>query len=151
MNRNSVRNQKQELKASHERMEKHILRIESSQAQARSDETTSPATNANKVPKTNKRETTTQPKTSRETQADNQPGVLPVGQETWATVAKKGKAVKENPNTPAKRMERTIIVHRSTDAKNDDTDIYHLRDKINTYLNKAKAPASLTISGIHWN
>jgi hypothetical protein len=90
-------------------------------------------------------------KTSRETQTDNQPGVLLVGQDTWATVAKKGKAVKENPNTPAKRMERTIIVHRSTNAKNDEIDIYHMRDTINTYLNKAKAPASLTISGIQWN
>jgi hypothetical protein len=150
-NLNTVRNQNQELKASHQRMEKHILRIGSSQAQARSNETTSPATNANKVPQTNKRQTTTQPKTGGETQADSQPGVLPVGQDTWATVAKKGKAVKENPNTPAKRMERTIIVHRSTDAKNDETDIYHMRDTINTYLNKAKAPASLTISGIQWN
>jgi hypothetical protein len=48
-------------------------------------------------------------------------------------------------------MERMMIVHRSTKAKNDDTDIYHMRDRINTYLNKAEAPASLTISGIQWN
>jgi hypothetical protein len=66
-------------------------------------------------------------------------------------VAKKGKAVKENPNTPAKRRERTIIVYQSTDAKNDDTDIYHMYDAINTYLNNAKAPVSLTIPGIQWN
>jgi hypothetical protein len=63
-------------------------------------------------------------------------------------VAKKGKAVKENPNTPAKRMERRIIVHHSIDEKNNDTDIYDIRDTINTYLTKAKAPVSLTISGI---
>jgi hypothetical protein len=66
-------------------------------------------------------------------------------------VATKGKAVKENLNTPVKWMERTIIVHRSTDAKNDDTDIYHMRDTINTYPTKAKAPVSLTMSGIQWN
>jgi hypothetical protein len=63
-------------------------------------------------------------------------------------VAKKGKAVKENPNTTAKRIKRTIIVQCSTDAKHDDTDIYHMRDTINTYLNEGKAPASLTICGI---
>jgi hypothetical protein len=132
-------------------MEKHLLRIGSSQAQARSNDTTSPATNGNKVSHSNKRQTTTHPKTSRETKADNQPGVLLVGQDTWAIVAKKGKAMKENPNTPAKRIERTKIVHRSTDAKNDDTDIYHMRETINTYDTNAKAPASLTISGIQWN
>jgi hypothetical protein len=37
------------------------------------------------------------------------------------------------------------------DAKNDDTDIYQLRNTINTYLNKAKGAASLTISGIQCN
>jgi hypothetical protein len=66
-------------------------------------------------------------------------------------VAKKGKVVKENPNDPPKRMERTLIVHQSTNVKNDNTDISHMRDTINTYLNKAKAPALLTISGIQWN
>jgi hypothetical protein len=35
-------------------------------------------------------------------------------------VAKKGKAAKENPNTLAKRMERTRIVHHCTDMQNDD-------------------------------
>jgi hypothetical protein len=81
----------------------------------------------------------------------NQSRVLPVGQDMWATVAKKEQVAKENPNTPAQRMERTIIVHRSTDAKNDDTDIHHMCDTINPYLNEAKAPALLTISGIQWN
>jgi hypothetical protein len=114
MNLNTIRNQNHDLKASHQRMAKLLLRIESSQAQAHSNDTTSPATNANKVSQTNKRQTTTQAETSGETQADNQRGVLPVGQDTWATVAKKGKAVKGNPNSPAKRMERTIIVHRGT-------------------------------------
>jgi hypothetical protein len=66
-------------------------------------------------------------------------------------VVKKGKAAKEIPNTSAKRMERTIIVHHSTNVKNDDTDIYHMRNTINTYFNNAKAPVSLTISGIQWN
>jgi TolA-binding protein len=151
MNLNTVHNQNHELKAGHQRMEKHLLRIGSSQAQARSNDITSPATNANRVPQTNKRDTSTQPKASEETQADNQPGVLPVGQDRWATVAKKGKAVKENNNTPAKRMKRTIILHCCTDAKNDDTDIYHMRDTINAYLNKANAPTSLTSSGMQWN
>jgi hypothetical protein len=151
VNLNAVHNQNHKLKASHQRMEKHLLQIGSSQVQARSNNPTSPTTNANKVPQTNKRQTTTQPKTCGETQADNKPGVLPVGQDTWATVGKKGKAVKENPNTPAKRMDRTISVHRSTDGKNDDTNNHHSRDTINTILNKAKAPASLTISGIQLN
>jgi hypothetical protein len=112
---------------------------------------TSPATNTKKVPKTNKRQTTTQSNNSRETQAVNQPGVLPVGQDTWTTVAEKGNTATEKPNTQVKRMERTIIVHRSTDAKNDHTYIYHMLDTINTYLKKAKPPTSLTICGIQWN
>jgi hypothetical protein len=148
MNLNTVRNQNHEPKASHQRKEQHLLRIGSSQAEERGNDQTSPAINAYKVPQSKKRQATTRPKVSRETQADNQRGVLPVSQGTWATVAKNGKAVKENPNTPAKRMERTIIVHRSTDAKNEDTHIYHMCDTINTYLNKAIAPATLTISGI---
>jgi hypothetical protein len=90
-------------------------------------------------------------KTRGETQTDNQLGVLPVGQEIWAIVAKKGKVVKQKPNTPAKRMEGRIIVHRSHDAKNNDTDIYHMCDTMNPYLNEAKATPSLTISGIQWN
>ena len=48
-------------------------------------------------------------------------------------------------------MERTIVVHRSSDAINDDADIHHMRDTINTVLKHNKAPASLTISGIQWN
>jgi hypothetical protein len=66
-------------------------------------------------------------------------------------VAKKGKAAMENPNTLAKRVERTIIVHHCTDAKNEDTDIHHMRDTINTYLIKAKAPVLLAICCIQWN
>jgi hypothetical protein len=66
-------------------------------------------------------------------------------------VTKKGKAMKENANTAAKRMERTIILHHSTDTKNNETDSYHMCDTINTYLNKAESPASLTISGIQQN
>jgi hypothetical protein len=41
-------------------------------------------------------------------------------------LAKKGKLVKENPNIPTKRMGRTMIVYCSTDAKNDNTNIYHM-------------------------
>jgi hypothetical protein len=63
-------------------------------------------------------------------------------------VAKKWKPGKENPNTPAKRIKRIIIIHHSTEAKNDDTEIHHTSETINTYLNKAKVPTSLTISGI---
>jgi hypothetical protein len=66
-------------------------------------------------------------------------------------VVKKGKVVKGDPNTLTKRIKGTIIVHCSTNIKNDDTNIYHMHNTINTYLNKAKAPASLTISGIQWN
>jgi TolA-binding protein len=64
---NTLLNQNHELKASHERMEKHLLWIGSSQAHARGNDTTSPAANANKVPQTNKREGTTQPKVRGET------------------------------------------------------------------------------------
>jgi hypothetical protein len=77
--------------------------------------------------------------------------VLPVGQETWATVAKWGKAVKGNLNTPAKRIKGTIIVYHFTEAKNDYTDIYHMCDTIKTFLNKTKAPASLTIAVLQCN
>jgi hypothetical protein len=44
MNLNTVRKQNHERKASHQRMEKQLLRIGSSQAQARSNDTTAPAT-----------------------------------------------------------------------------------------------------------
>jgi hypothetical protein len=40
MNLNNVRNQNHKLKPSHQRMEKHILRIGSSQAQERGKDTT---------------------------------------------------------------------------------------------------------------
>jgi hypothetical protein len=151
MNLNTLRNSNHKLKASHQRMEKHLPRIGSSWAQVCSNDMTSPATNANKIPQTNNRQTTIQPITTGKTQAINRSGVLPVGQDTWATVAKKGKAAKENSNTPAKRIERTIIVYHGTNARNDDTNIHHIGDTINTYLNKAKAPTSPTISSLQWN
>jgi hypothetical protein len=51
-NRNTLHHQNHELNASRERKERDLLRIGSSQAQACSIDTTSPATNANKVPPT---------------------------------------------------------------------------------------------------
>jgi hypothetical protein len=66
-------------------------------------------------------------------------------------MAKKWKAAEQNCNSPVKRMKRTMIVHRSTNARNNETDIYHMRETINTYLNKATACASLTITGIQLN
>jgi hypothetical protein len=105
MNLNTVRYQNHELKARHQRIAKHLLRIGSSQVQVRSNHRTSPATTVKKVPQTNKRQTTTQSKTSKQKQADNQLGGRLVGQDTWATVAKQGKAMKENPTIPAKRIE----------------------------------------------
>jgi hypothetical protein len=88
MNLNTLRHQNNELKASHKRMEKALLQIGSSQAQAHNNDMTRPTTNENQVPLSNKRQTSTQSNASQEAQAANWSEVLPVGQETWATVAK---------------------------------------------------------------
>jgi hypothetical protein len=66
-------------------------------------------------------------------------------------VAKKRKPVKENLDTPAKRIERRIIDHCFIDIKSNDTDIYHMRDTLNTCLNKFKEPVSIGILGLKWS
>jgi regulator of replication initiation timing len=104
MNLKTLCNQNHQLQVSHQRIEEHPLQIGTSQAQARNNDTTSTATNANKVSQTNKRKALTQPNTSGESQAISQPGVLPVGQDRWAMVAKQGKGAGGNPNPPLKRI-----------------------------------------------
>jgi hypothetical protein len=71
------------------------------------------------------------------------------GGNTWATVAKKAKTQKEN--GPPKRSERTIIIHRNVDEKNEQADIFEMRKTINMYLTTQKAPPNFRIAGIQWN
>jgi hypothetical protein len=84
---------------------------------------------------------TTTPNAPRNQQADE--GT------TWATVAKKAKPQKES--GPPKRSERTIIIHRNADAKNEQADIFEMRKTINMYLTTQKAPSNFRIAGIQWN
>jgi hypothetical protein len=88
---------------------------------------------------------TAQPTTTTTTQ-QNQSAE---GGNTWATVAKKAKPQKEN--GPPKRSERTIIIHRNVDAKNEQADIFEMRKTINMYLTTQKAPPNFRIAGIQWN
>jgi hypothetical protein len=71
------------------------------------------------------------------------------GGNTWATVAKKPKTLKEQ--GPPKKSERTIIIHRNADAKNEQADIFEMRKTINMYLTTQKAPTNFRIAGIQWN
>src|SRR5205807_4463224 len=52
---------------------------------------------------------------------------------------------------PAKRMERTIVVHRSSEMVNEEADLLQMRDTINNILRHKKAPSKITVSGIQWN
>jgi hypothetical protein len=67
----------------------------------------------------------------------------------WNEVVKRGR----NTNTtgPAKKVERTIIIHRKSEDKNEELDTMAMRNNINMHLITAKAPTCLQISGIHWN
>jgi hypothetical protein len=72
----------------------------------------------------------------------------PNTKETWATVVNK----KKTPETgPTKRTERTIIIHRNAENRDEKMDIFEMRKTINMYLMKAKAPTGLRIAGIQWN
>src|SRR5437588_862635 len=70
---------------------------------------------------------------------------------TWAKVARKGSEKKEQVPGPPKRMERTIVVHCTSETANDETNLLHMRDTINNILRHKKAPSKLTVSGIQWN
>ena len=93
---------------------------------------------------------TSQPKPQPQNQPPKNPNTEPEAN-TWAKVAKKGSEKKETIPAPPKRTERTIVVHRSSDSVNDDTDIHHMRDTINNILRHNKAPPNLIVSGIQWN
>ncbi|KAL0630223.1 hypothetical protein Q9L58_010930, partial [Maublancomyces gigas] len=75
---------------------------------------------------------------------------------TWATIAKNGKAQKENQSPPKQKEKKahttkSIIVQRSGEEKKGNLNLLHLRNTINKDLIEAKAPESLQITGISWN
>ena len=153
----SVKTQNGELKQGQNRLEQQIQRMGRQQRDPPKPHTTEPATGTNTQPINNRRtQNQNQPPPAQNPSGPNStpeknPALEPEAGNTWAKVARKGNEKKENPFTPAKRMERTIVVHRSSEDVNVDADIHHMRDTINTVLRHNKAPTSLTISGIQWN
>ena len=80
------------------------------------------------------------------------PAPTPDDTNTWAKVARKGnEKKKETIPGPAKRMERTIVVQRLSEAINEEADLLQMRDTINDILRHKKAPSKITVSGIQWN
>jgi hypothetical protein len=49
-----------------------------------------------------------------------------VREEIWAKDPKEEKPGKKNPNTPANKMERTIIIDPSSDTRNDISHNHHM-------------------------
>ncbi len=102
-----------------------------------------------KTPAPTSRKPTTTQATAPTTTPTSAQGQQTEGGNTWATVAKKAKPQKES--GPPKRSERTIIIHRNVDAKNEQADIFEMRKTINMYLTTQKAPTNFRIAGIQWN
>ena len=154
-NINVLKNQNADLKQGQSRLEQHIQRMGRQQREpARQNPQAEQATGANTQPVQNRRTNNqTQPPAAPSQNTPTQtPAPTPDATNTWAKVARKGnEKKKETIPGPAKRMERTIVVHRLSEAINEEADLLQMRDTINNILCHKKAPSKITVSGIQWN
>ena len=150
----TLKNQNNDLKQGQSRLELQIQRMGRQQRDPpRTTNPTEQATGANTQPVNNRRNQNPPQQQPQPQQAPPPRGTAPETESpnTWAKVARKGSEKKEQVPGPPKRMERTIVVHCSSETANDETNLLHMRDTINNILRHKKAPSKLTVSGIQWN
>src|SRR5437588_5915429 len=154
-NINTLKNQNNDLKQGQTRLEQQIQRMGRQHRQhGRQTTLTELASGANTQPIPNCRgnNQTQVPPASNQSPPNQTPAPTTEPTNTWAKVARKGNEKKqETISGPAKKMERTIVVHRSRETVNEEANLLEMRDTINNLLRYKKAPSKLTISGIQWN
>src|SRR5437660_527723 len=127
-NINVLKNQKADLKQGQSRLEQQIQRMGRQQREpTRQNPQAEQATGANTQPVQNRRTNNqTQPPAAPSQNTPTQtPAPTPDATNTWAKVARKGnEKKKETLPGPAKRMERTIVVHRLSEAINEELTSY---------------------------
>src|SRR5437588_6525994 len=154
-NINVLKNQNADLKQGLSRLEQQIQRMGRQQREAaRPNLQAEQATGANTQPVQNRRTNnqTQPPAVPSQNTPTQTPTPTPDATNTWAKVTRKGNEKKrETIPGPAKRMERTIVVHRLSEAINEEANLLQMRNTINNILCHKKAPSKITVSGIQWN